>query len=177
MPVKSNDSVSDEMVTDNDCEQDPVSFTDRASYDPEQTKEVDDNPPEDEADPSLDDLITNAQWVIYQKQQELTALADLSAAEVNIAKRSIVVTAMATLAAFVFACFCWLIANIGIALTLHHFGAHNGLTAFIVFVINLGLAVGAFMIARQSYAYITIMPAIHTFLRGIGVEKQPVTED
>ncbi len=177
MPVKSNDSASEEMVTGNACEQNPASFTDRASYDPEQTKEIDDNPPEDESDPSLDDLITNAQWVIFQKQQELTALADLSAAEVNIAKRSVIVTGIATLAAFVFACFCWLIANIGIALTLHHYGVHNGLTALIVFGINLGLAVGAFMIAKQSYAYITLMPAIHTFLRGIGVENEPPRED
>ena len=70
MTEKSNDSASEEMVTGNACKQDPVSFTDRASYDPEQTKEIDDNPPDDEADPSLDDLITNAQWVIFQNQQE-----------------------------------------------------------------------------------------------------------
>ena len=177
MPVKRNDGASEEMVTGNACKQDPASFTDRASYDPEQTREIDEHPPEDESDPSLDDLITNAQWVIFQKQQELTALADLSAAEVNIAKRSIIVTGIATLAAFVFACFCWLIANIGIALALHHYGVHNGLTALIVFVINLGLAVGAFMIARQSYAYITLMPAIHTFLRGIGIENKPSGEE
>jgi len=177
MTEKSNDSASEEMVTGNACKQDPVSFTDRASYDPEQTKEIDDNPPDDEADPSLDYLITNAQWVIFQKQQELTALADLSAAEVNIAKRSIIVTGIATLAAFVFACFCWLIANIGIALTLHHFDVHNGVTALIVFLINLGLAAGAFLIAKQSYAYITLMPAIHTFLRGIGVENKPQKDE
>jgi hypothetical protein len=176
MPAPRTDNVSEEMVTDDVREQNPASFTDRASYDPEQTREIDENPPEDEADPSLDDLITNAQWVIYQKQEELTALADLSAAEVNIAKRSIVVTGIATLAGFVFSCFCWLIANISLALTLHHYAVHNGITALIVFILNLILAVVAFLIANQSYRYITLMPAIHTFLRGIGVEREPRKE-
>lgn len=189
MSVREPTGPGEEMVTGHIPDEALVSDTDRGfspsrSESPEGRQDPyaedaanEDAETSDESDPSLDDMITNAQWVLYQKQQELIALADLTAAEVNVARQSVVVTGISILASFVFACFCWLIANIGIAITLHHFNVHNGITALIVFVLNLALAVAAFAIARNAYRYISLMPAVRTLLQAVGVNKEEKQEE
>ena len=125
-----------------------------------------------EDDASLDEAISAFQWAILQKQEEFFVLGDVVAAEVNVAKKSIIVTGLSTLAAFVFACFCWLIINIFMVVGLHHAGVHFAIIAAVALCLNGACAYFAFRIAKQTYRYISLMPALHALLGGAGIKRE-----
>ena len=86
-------------------------------------------------DTTIEETVQAFKDAYAQKHAEWLSLADVVAAETNLVKKSVVVTGFAAGAAAVFACFCWLIINVAIALTLHQSGLHYLLTCSILLVI------------------------------------------
>ncbi|WP_414827807.1 hypothetical protein [Alteromonas sp. H39] len=116
-------------------------------------------------DTTLNETLQAFKDAYAQKHAELLSLADVVAAESQLVKKSVIVTGFAAGAAAVFACFCWLIFNGALAITLHHSGVHYLINCGILLAINAVMAIVAFAVAKDAYKHISLMPAFHA-LRG-----------
>lgn len=137
----------------------PASDTGRANSDYEQ-------------EPSIEEVLESAKFAFGQKQSEVAALSEWIGCEVSLAQKSLIIMSLATLGAFVFACFCWLVINLTIAIGLHKIGLHFSVIALVTFVLNLAAAFGAFRVARNAYQYVTLMPTLRVVLAQFGIKAQ-----
>jgi hypothetical protein len=74
---------------------------------------------EDTTDPTLDTIVELATDAFQAKQYEWFVKWQWVKAEARLVRKSILVTALATLAAFTLACCCWLLINAGLAAGLY----------------------------------------------------------
>ena len=148
---------------DSDAHYNPESSADRVGSCPDE-KSLED-------DATLRETIDALKMALAQKQQEFLALSDVVAAETSLVKKSLVVTALSTLAAFVFACFGWLVLNWAMAISLMDADFHYGFITLIVFVVNIALSICAFKVAKDAYRHLTLMPVFRTLCGQIGFRK------
>ncbi|MBU2977174.1 phage holin family protein [Alteromonas sp. C1M14] len=123
-----------------------------------------------EHEPSIEEVVESAKFAFGQKQSEIASLSEWVGAEVKLAQKSLIIMSLATLGAFVFACFCWLVINLAITTGLHKAGLHFGVIALITFALNLAAAFGAFIVARSAYRHVTLMPALRAVLAQVGIK-------
>ncbi|MEG3768348.1 hypothetical protein [Alteromonas sp. 14N.309.X.WAT.G.H12] len=123
-------------------------------------------------EPSLEEVLQSAKFAFGQKQSEVAALSEWIGCEVKLAQKSLIIMSLATLGAFVFACFCWLVINLAIAIGFHKAGLHFSLIALITFMLNLVAAFGAFSLARNAYQHVTLMPTLRVILAQFGIKAQ-----
>lgn len=119
-------------------------------------------------DTTLEETLSSLRWLAMEKKEEYQALVELLGAEVNVAKKSALVSILATLAAFVFCCFCWLVINLFITVGLHKLDMHFAPIALIVFSLNAIFAGFGFAVARDTYRRISLMPACRILMSAIG---------
>lgn len=112
-------------------------------------------------DTTLNETLTTFKDAYRYKYAECLRLADVVAAETTLVKKSLLVTGLAAGAVAVFACFCWLIINVAIALTLNEAGAHYLVSCGVLLTLNSALALYTFAIAKDAFRHITLMPVFH----------------
>ncbi len=122
-------------------------------------------------DASLSDTIESVKNAFAHKQKEFFALSDVVAAESDLVKKSFVVTAMSTLAAFTFACCCWLVVNMAIGIVLYKFGVGLLPISGVVLAINLALALFALKVAKDAYRHLTLMPTFEAMVGQVGLKR------
>lgn len=71
------------------------------------------------AEPTVEEIVELVTDVLHAKQYEWSVKWEWVKAETRLVRKSILVTALATLGAFMLACCCWMLLNIGIAAGLH----------------------------------------------------------
>ena len=116
--------------------------------------------------PSVKELLSAVEDAAQQKKQEWLTLADVVAAQTQVVKKSILVTVLATLAAFTFCCCAWLALNAALVIGLNQTGAPLILTIGLSAGINLILAYGGFRIAKSAYEHISFMDILRVVTPG-----------
>ena len=128
-------------------------------------------------DASISETIESVKSALAHKQSEFFALTDVVAAETDLVKKSFIVTAMSTLAAFTFACCCWLVINVALGTALFKLGMGILGISGIIFVLNLVLAGFALKIAKDAYSYITLMPMFEAMVGQAGLKRDEEGDD
>ncbi|MBU3023225.1 phage holin family protein [Aestuariibacter sp. A3R04] len=146
--------------------------TDRPASDKTDGPSAGDDSPYRHLNTTVDETLSSLRWLAMEKQQEYLSLLELVSAEVRLAKKSALVTILATLTAFVFSCFCWLVINLFMAIGLHKLDMHFALISLIVFSINALFAVLGFTMAKKTYRRISLMPACRILLSAVGLSSQ-----
>ncbi|GGW90054.1 hypothetical protein [Alteromonas halophila] len=147
--------------SDPDC---PASDTGRAESCSEDKDQYD--------DASLDETIAAVKAALAHKQHEFFALSDVVAAETALVKKSLLVTAISTMAAFTFACCCWLAVNAALGVLLFHAGLGMLAISAALFVLNGLFAVFALHVARGAYRHITLMPMFQAMVGHAGLKRE-----
>ncbi|QJR82309.1 hypothetical protein CA267_016910 [Alteromonas pelagimontana] len=130
---------------------------------------ADEKRPDDDA--TFKETLNAFKNVYAQKKAEVEALSEVMAAETELVKKSLVVTALSLLASFTFACCCWLVINVALGIALHHAGLHFAWSSLVLIIINGCLAAFAFTVAKNAYKHLTFMPIVRAFIGKAGVEE------
>lgn len=141
----------------------PASETGRAEACSDEKDEYD--------DASFEETIASVKHALAHKQAEFFALTDVVAAETGLVKKSLIVTAISTLAAFTFACCCWLVVNIALGTALFKLGLGLLAISGIILIVNLVLAGVALKIAKDAYRHITLMPMFEAMVGHAGLKR------
>jgi len=128
---------------------------DGVSPHPEQTAQQAPQP-----DITLDEVVAAVSDLIEAKKLQFSAQWELVGAEAKLLRQSVLVTALATLAAFAFGCVCWLILNAASAILLAKAGLHAALVAGILLLINGLLMYMAWRVAKDAFKHISINPLV-----------------
>lgn len=128
-------------------------------------------------DTSITETIASIKIAFAQKQKEFFALSDVVAAETELVKKSFLVTAMSTLAAFTCACFCWLIVNVAIGIALYFSDLGLLWICAVLLLINLLLAGFALKVAKDAYQHLTLMPTFEALVGQVGLKRDDEEEE
>lgn len=112
-------------------------------------------------DISLNEVVDTITDLIAAKKMQLSAQWELVAAEAKLLRQSVLVTALATLAAFAFGCVCWLILNATSAVMLAAYGIHPAVISLTLLAVNGALMWLAWRTAKQAFSHLTIAPVIN----------------
>jgi len=107
---------------------------------------------------------------LHQKEAQLVALADVVGAETNLVKKSVVVTGIALLATFTFACCCWLIINVTLAVGLAKADWHYVTIGLTLLAINGTMAAAGLNVAQDGYKRISFRPALNALQGMAGLD-------
>lgn len=112
-------------------------------------------------DVTLDEVVNTVTDLLEAKKLQFTAQWQLIGAEAKLLRQSVLVTALATLATFAFACVCWLIVNGASAVLLAKAGLHAALIALILLAVNGMLMWLAWRVAQDAFKHISVNPLIN----------------
>jgi hypothetical protein len=107
-------------------------------------------------DPSYDEVFNALKNAYKQKQAQYFAFADVLDGELQLIKKSIVVSAFSALAVFALAIVCWLLVNALLAGALYHFGAGFLTICTLLLIGNIALTVVFVNLAKSAYQYVGI---------------------
>jgi hypothetical protein len=107
-------------------------------------------------DPSYDEVFNALKNAYKQKQAQYFAFADVLDGELQLIKKSIVVSAFSALAVFALAIVCWLLVNALLAGVLFQFGAGFLTICTLLLIGNIGLTVVFVNLAKSAYQYVGI---------------------
>lgn len=110
---------------------------------------------------TLDEVVNAVTDLLDAKKLQFMAQWQLVGAEAKLLKQSVLVTALATLATFAFACVCWLILNVASAALLAKAGLHATLIAFILLTVNGFLMLLAWRVAQDAFKHISVNPLVN----------------
>jgi len=109
-------------------------------------------------DISIQEVIDTFSDLITAKKLQWQAQWSLVTAEARVLRQSVLVTVLATLATFAFACGCWLIINVTAAVLLSANDVHPALIGFLLLSVNGALMAFAWLTAKQAFKHLTLVP-------------------
>lgn len=124
--------------------------------------------PTDPGSPTFQEVLQAAQEAFSYKKEEIWSTIDVAAAHTNLVKKSLLVTILATLAAFTLSCCTWLILNAALVISLHNTGMSLLIIVAACGLLNGALALVCYRIARDAYRCMNFMPLIKSL-----TQRQP----
>ncbi len=124
-------------------------------------------------EPTVEEIVELATDALHAKQYEWSVKWAWVKAEARLVRKSILVTALATLAAFALAC-CWLLVNISIAAALHHFAVPLVAIALGLLFINGALCWLAWRTASKALTLVSLSRIVEVLT---GSKQEAVSDD
>ena len=125
-------------------------------------------------EPTVEEIVELATDALHAKQYEWSVKWAWVKAEARLVRKSILVTALATLAAFALACCCWLLLNISIAAALHHFAVPLVTIALGLLFINGALCWLAWRTASKALKLVSLSSIVDALT---GSKQEAVSDD
>jgi len=131
---------------------------------------------EPQPDVSIDEVVGAITDLIDAKKLQFTAQWRVVGAEAKLLRQSILVTALATLAAFAFGCVGWLIINAASAVLLAKAGLHAAIVALVLLAINGLLMFAAWRVAKDAFSHISVNPLVNAVKGDPSVSRETDNE-
>ena len=125
-------------------------------------------------EPTVEEIVELATDALHAKQYEWSVKWAWVKAETRLVRKSILVTALATLAAFALACCCWLLVNISLAAALHHVAVPLVAIALGLLFINGALCWLAWRTASKALTLVSLSRIVEVLT---GSKQEAVSDD